>query len=117
MRTAYFTRPDITFSQDLTAAALSYTTSINRKVKIEQVTLQASEAITETITITLDSVNGANYDVILRKRSLSAEQSFVYRPEGELNLQKGDKLKIECTDANSTGTVYGILKTSEMGVQ
>jgi len=117
MRTAYFTRPDITFTQDLTLGALSFTTSINKKVKIEQILIKASVNITETITITLDSVNGANYDVMLRKRSLSAEQNFVYRPEGELNLQAGDKLKIQCTNANTTGILYGILKTAEMGVQ
>jgi len=107
-------RLPITFSQDLSAAALSYTTSISRAFKLEQVLIQASVAITETITITIDSAQGSTYDVILRQDTLSSEQSFVYRPQGELNLRDGDEIKVQCTNANMTGIVYGEIKTAEV---
>ena len=114
MKTAHFLRIPITTSQDLTSAALSYTTSINRHFKVEEVILHASVAITETFTITRDSGNGANYDHVLFKRVMSSEQDVIFRPQGECNFFKGDELKIQCTNANTTGIVYITIKLSEM---
>lgn len=114
MKTAHFLRSDITTSKDLTAGALSYTTSIGRKFKLEQILFHASVAISETITITLDAKAGANYDSVLVEASLVAEQDFVFRPQGEANYNEGDELKIQCTNANLTGTIYVTIKTSEM---
>ncbi len=114
MKTAHFLRKDITTSQDLSLGALSYTTSIGRAFKLERILVKFSQAVTETITITLDSKNGASYDVVLRERSLSAETSFVYEPQGEENYQAGDEIKIQCTNANLVGVCYSTIKTSEL---
>ena len=107
-------KPDIAFSQDLSAGALSYTTSFGRRFKLEQIIFRASVAITETITVTLDSKNGASYDTILRVKSLSAEQNYVFVPEGQNNFYAGDEIKIQCTNAGGVGTLYGIIKTQEV---
>ena len=106
--------PDVEFSQDLSAAALSFTTTIGRAFRLTEITLSASENITETITITRDSAKGSAYDVILRKRGLSAEKNFVFRPDGDADFQAGDELKVQCTDANSLGTVSGLVKAKEL---
>ncbi len=111
-----FLKPDITTSQDLSigaGTALSFTTTIGRKFKLEKILFHASVAITETITITLDSVNGPSYDIVLRKKSLSSEQDYVYTPEGKHNFQAGDEIKVECTAANDTGEIFVTIKTSE----
>jgi hypothetical protein len=110
-------KSDITFSQDLSVGVgtpLSYTTSIGRRFRLEQIIFHASVAITETITITLDSGKGANYDTVLRVKSLVAEQNYVFVPTGDNNFYAGDELKIECTAANDTGTIYGIIKAREI---
>lgn len=106
-------KPDITTSQDLSLAALSYTTSISRKFRLLEVTLRASVPITETITLTKDSKQGSNYDVVLRTVSLSSGQNFVYRPEVSEAFQSGDELKVQCTSAGGVGTVYVVIKVSE----
>jgi hypothetical protein len=108
-------KPDLNTSQDLTADALSYTTTITKACKLDQILFKASVAITETITITLDSAKGANYDTVLRTINLSASSSYQYKPEGEMNLQAGDEIKIQCTNANVTGTLYVTIKLSELG--
>ena len=115
-KSIHFLKTDKSTSQNLASAALSYSADWGKKVKVEGVYFKASVGITETITITLDSALGANYDIVLRKRTLSSEQNFVFIPEGELNLQSGDKLLIACTNANVTGVVYVNIKASEMGV-
>ena len=114
LKSAHFLKTDVTTSQDLSAAALDYTTSYGRAFKLEQVIFHFDTAVTETVTITLDSKNGANYDTILQEVDLVAETDFVYRPQGECNCQAGDEIKIECTDGNGTGIGYAIIKTSEM---
>jgi len=107
-------RPDITTSQNLALAVMSYTTSIGRRFKLEQVIFHSDVPITETITLTLDSKNGAAYDTTLRVKSLSNESNYVFVPEGQNNFYAGDEIKIDCTNANVTGTLRVILKTSEV---
>ena len=114
MRTAHFLKSDKTTSQNLVLGELSYTSAIGRKFKLEEVILHASVAITETVTVTRDSKNGADYDHVLDRGHLVGEQDYVFRPQGECNFQDGDEIKIHCTNANLTGVVYCTIKTSEM---
>lgn len=107
-------KKDKTFSQDLSAGALSYTTDYGRAFKLEEIVFKASTNITETITVTLDSVHGSNYDTVLFSQTLSAQSSAVFRPTGEANFQAGDEIKVQCTAANLTGTVRGAIKASEI---
>ncbi len=107
-------KPDITFSQDLTAAALSYTTSIARKFKLSSIHFKATGNITETITITKDSKQGATYDTVLKSISLVAQSSYVYRPEADEDFQSGDEIKIQCTDAGGVETIKGVIKVREL---
>ena len=109
-----FLKTDLTTSQDLSAGALDYTATYLKPFRLDMITLKASVNITEDITITLDSAQGANYDVILRKKSLSAEQNFVYKPEGEPEFHAGDQIRIQCTNANGIGVVYVIVKAREL---
>lgn len=107
-------KKDLTALQDLSAGALSYTSSTGRKFKLEEVLIHFSVAVTETITVTRDSVNGVNYDTVLDKGYMVSEQDYVFRPQGECNFQDGDEIKVECTQANHTGTAYLIIKRSEI---
>jgi len=107
-------KPDKTTSQDLSAAALSYATDYGRAFHLESIRIHASTGITETITITLDSAKGANYDHVLATIELSSEQDFIYVPDDDANYQAGDEIKIQCTNANTTGTVYVTVKASEL---
>lgn len=109
-----FLRPDDTFSQDLSTAALSHTLTLTKPAKLQKITFHASVNITETITITLDSIKGAAYDTILRKVTLVGKQDYTYTPEGENDFQTGDIIKVECTNANTTGTLSGIIKCREL---
>jgi hypothetical protein len=111
-----FLRPDITTSQDLSLGALSYTTSIARKHRIERITFHASVAISETITITQISKQGTNYNHVLRVKTLNAEQDYVFIPDSFINNLDGDETKIQCTNANTTGIIYAVIKTSEISV-
>jgi len=114
-RSLYFERPDITTSQDLSAAALSFTTTIPSKFRLTEVLIHFDATTTETITITKDSAIGANYDTVLRKRSIVSETDFVYRPQGDSDFQSGDNLKVECTNANALNIAYVTIKTNELG--
>jgi len=107
-------KSDIRTSQDLSAAPLSYTTSIGRKFKLSSIHFKADAAITETITISKDAKGGADYDTVLRSISLSAQQNYVFRPDGDEDFQSGDELKIQCTNANPPGVIYATIKLREL---
>ncbi len=107
-------KADKNSSQDLSAAPLSYTTAFARRYKLEQILFHASVAISETITVTLVSGDGANYNQVLAKHVMDGETDWNWRPTGECNMQNGDEIKIQCTNANTTGIVYTKVKTSEL---
>jgi len=107
-----FLKGDLTTSQDLSDAALSYTTTYKRGFTNLEVFIKFSVAVTETITITLDSKNGANYDTVLKTKSLYDENSFIY--ETSKHFFKGDQIKIQCTNANGAGIAYVIIKAKEI---
>ena len=107
-------RKDLTTSQNLTLGALAYTTAIGRRFKLESVSIHFSVAVSESITITRDSLNGSTYDTVLSTKTLVAQQDFVYRPSGEENFQAGDEVKIDITNANTTGIAYVTIKMSEV---
>lgn len=109
-----FLKSDDTFSQDLTAGALSHSLTFTKPTKLQKITFHASVPITEIITITLDSAKGPTYDTILRRVTLVGKQDYTYTPEGENDYQVGDIIKVECTQANTTGTISGIIKTREL---
>lgn len=114
MKTAHFLKADLTTSQDLSAGVLSYTSPAGRKFKLEEILIHFSVAVTETITVTKDSINGANYDTILDKGYLVSEQDYVFRPQGECNFWDGDKVKVESGGVSEVGICYLTIKTSEM---
>lgn len=107
-------RTPITTSQDLSTGAMAYTTSIGRRFKLESISIHFSVAVTETITITRDSAQGANYDTVLVSRDVVAATDYVFRPQGEENEFVNDEIKIAITNANLTGIAYVEIKTREL---
>ena len=69
--------PDDVTSQDLSLAVLDYTTSFGRPFSLREIIINFNDgatppvdvAVTETITIYLDSAKGAIYDTILARVS------------------------------------------------
>ncbi len=109
-------KPEQTFSQALADGALSFTTTTpnDKPFRLDQVYLKFSQAVSETITITLDSKNGANYDVVLAEVVLVSETDYVFRPQGRSEFDAGDEIKVQCTNTGLAGTVRGGVKTSEV---
>lgn len=98
-----------TATQDLSSAALDVTTSIAFDTQLSMVTIKASVNITETVTISIDQNAGANFDVILASEKFKNQQDMVYIPDGDVYLKKGTEIRVQCTNANTTGTVYVVV--------
>lgn len=102
------------YTQDLSTGPLSFTTTFGKKpFRTMLVTLKATQAISETVTISLDSVNGSAFDVLICSVDLVAERNFFYKVGGDLELLPGDQLVITCSDDNSVGSVSGEVRASE----
>ena len=106
-----FMKPDLTTLQDLSAGALSYTTTFTTAFELEEILFHFDAAVTEIIIITLDSKNGANYDTVLRMINVNNATDARF-PSGE-KFSAGDNIKVACTNANLTGTCYVTFKASE----
>lgn len=107
--------PDQYSSQDLSLAPLSYTAMYGKRFKLDQVIVHFSQAVTETVTVTLVSAKGTNYNSILQMVTIQASQDMDWRPQGEANFQSGDSIKVQCTNANSVGIAYLTIKSSMLG--
>ena len=98
------------FSQDLTSAPLNVEIEFQYDVLIYQVLFSASVDIVEDISVTyIDTEYGANYNVLIRQYSFNDEQDAAML-DIKFRLRKGDKIKIQCTNANTTGVIYGTVQ-------
>ena len=105
-------------SQDLTGGVpLSLQTVFTGGFVLEQILLKASEAITETVTVTYISSDGTEYNTVLQITELSADTDFVFRPTGVCVVQAGDQIKIQCTAGNTTGIAYATILGQDLGIQ
>ncbi len=107
--------PDQIASQNLGIAPLNFTATYGKRYKLDEVLIHFSQAVTETVTVTLVSGNGPNYNTVLQMVTLQAETDFVFRPQGEANYQAADQIKVQCTNVNGLGTAYLIVKTMQLG--
>lgn len=112
---------DQTASQDLSAGALSFTATYSKRFKLDEVIISITDGsgnptnITETITITFISAKGSNYNQVLDTIPLVSQAGAIWRPQGEANFQAGDSIKVQCTNANTTGHAYVTVKSSQLG--
>ena|ERR1039457_211084 len=107
--------PDQHASQDLSLGALSYIATYGKRFKLDEILVHFSQAVSETITITVVSANGTNYNTVLQSVVLISETDFVWRPQGEANYQAGDSIKVQFTNANTVGICYVTIKASMLG--
>lgn len=107
--------PDQNVSQNLSLAPLTYIAIYGKRFKLDEILVDFSQAVSETITITLLSVAGSNYNHVLQSVILISETSFDWRPQGEANFQSGDRIEIQCTNANGIGTAHLTIKSSQLG--
>jgi hypothetical protein len=107
--------PAKSFTQDLSAGPLSVEFVFVEHVRLNQVFINASVNITENITVTLKSTFGTNYDIILDFEEMTAKGDYAYIPDRRPTISDGDSLLIECTNANTTGIVYGTYHVESRG--
>ena len=100
-------------SQDLSSGALDFTTTIADKWEIEQVLVHSDTGINERITVTFDSLDGANYDTIIGVGNFDGGQdvglvagSNMLKIKGE----SGDEIRVQCSNNNLTGIIYVTIK-------
>lgn len=89
------------------SAAISTTIDPQREFQLEEVRLHLSGAGgAANLTITVDSVSGAAYDVVLATQDMTAVTDYVYQPDRPHRFRNGDKIVIAW--ANGAGRTYGL---------
>lgn len=91
-----------TDTQNLSVAALSKTTALTTRFKLLSVLVHLDAATSPTITVTLDSKDGVNYDTILKKDTLSSNTDYVFMGGDEYKFQKEDQIKVDITSVSAT---------------
>lgn len=94
----------------LSAAGLSHTTSVGSDWKLSWVTLKGSAALTDTVTVAIESGSGDSYNTVLVSEALVGQTSFYWGPDGGLVLDNGDEIKITTTNATTTASVSATIR-------
>lgn len=93
-----------TGSQDLGSGALSVATSFGKKWQLTGVYIHFDASCSQTVTVTRDSADGANYDTVLKEETLSAATDFTFKPTEEL-LKSGEEISVGI-DSGGSATAY-----------
>ena len=84
-------------SQDLAAAALSTTTTFDRRWQLLSIFIHFSAVCSQTLTVTFKSKDGTNYDTVLSTQVLVAATDVYIQGESTDIFWKGDELTVEIT--------------------
>jgi hypothetical protein len=78
---------------------------------IDQILINVAVACTETLTIAKVPVAGTQYSTIIFASSTSGHTSFFWQPDRPLIQAPGDQLKVNVSNGNATGQIYGSILT------
>ena len=95
-------------SQDLSAGALDFTTSIATNFKIEQIEINFSVTVTEKIII-IQIDDDTNYSTdAWRDATATARDDFRFTPslDGDIKCYDSEQVNVQCTDTGGAGTAY-----------
>ena len=99
-----------TTSKDLSAGALSFTTTVLDKWRISQVLVHSSVVLpATTITVKFNSSDGANYDVLIGALDFNGEQDLAFISGNNLmgvSGEVGDEITVESNGSDVAGTLY-----------
>lgn len=84
-------------SQDLSEAALSTTTTFDRRWRLLSIYIHFSAPCSQTLTITFNSKDGVNYDTVVNTQALVAVTDVYIQGEETDVFWKGDELTIDIT--------------------
>lgn len=79
--------------RDINAADGELSTTATGPFEFLNVNVKLDNASNTTITVEIDSIAGVTYDTVLRSKTLSAQQNFVFVAPG-LILVTGDQIKV-----------------------
>ena len=103
----------LTGQQALNAGVLTMiTTALSVLSVVDRVVVHLGGATTETLTISLNPVDGANFNTVIYRVSTSGFTSFFYQPDRPLFLYPGDQLNVNVSNGNAAAvTVYASILT------
>jgi hypothetical protein len=101
-----------TDSKDLSTGALSKTTALTTRFRLLSVLIHFDAAVSPTVTLTLDSKSGANYDTVLKKNTLAAATDYVFIGGDGYTFEKDDQIKVDVTSV--AATAYLTILTEEV---
>ena len=81
----------------------TYTTNFSTRVKVSRISIHFSSDYNKTVTLTLDSSKGSNYDVVVYAQKIKNGDDFVLFQD--IVLSAGDELKLDI-EAKSGVTAY-----------
>lgn len=109
-----------TTSQSLASGALSHTLTIGNDRNVEEscelleVSIKFGSAVTQTVTVSRQSVAGSNWTPVLDTASLSSATTYIYRPAQGVPLKRGDILTVACTNSGTPAiTAYSEIRYRE----
>ena len=82
-------------------------------IQLLGVYFKAASNITETVTVSIISAQGATYTYLLSSTALTTAQTVIYTPTGFIGLKRGDTLRVAATSATATAMCYTMIQYRE----
>jgi len=101
----------ITTTQDLSAGALDFTTSIAADFRLVYMGVSFDQLVTETFSMYLDSAQGANYDSLMFQWNI-LNGRYIWLSETEMDFVLNDEINVQCTNNGGAGNVYVTILTA-----
>jgi len=99
-------------SQDLSADALSYTTTLATPFKLNSILCRFSAAVSPTFNVYLASKDGSSYDTVLFNPTVTAAQNVNIAADEGYKYEAGDQIRVEISSV--AAIAYLTIVTTEV---
>ena len=100
---------ETTGSQDLATGSLSTTTALTGAFKIAYVSIHFSGAVSQTVTVTLDSAAGAAFDTVIDKVTLSSNTDYFLPGDKSTVFATGNQINVTCTNSGTPAVTASLV--------
>ncbi len=100
------------FSHDLQAAALNHITTFNTDFRLSFIAVnRAGSGGNITFETFFDSLDGANFDVLIATNSIGSNGQLIIFPDYDIYFAKGDELRLEAPSLGNATTLHITIQT------
>ena len=102
-----------TTTQDLSAGALDFTTTLGTDFRLVSIFIHSTIAISQTMTVTVDALAGVGFDTVIGKKTFISKSDIQFVPAAvNQDFADGNEIRVQMTNSGTPAATVSVTVVS-----